>query len=219
MKLRYTGSQAEPWSQQFDAADFLNQAMLLAAALLLCVVPFFLMVTALAGRLAASDLSRCCGPSERAGPDLGALIASSSATSSAVIGRSWIFFVLGGVAGATAIQQLHQPARGARVVPWAVARTALVVGAMSLASEAGPVLRLSGSVLFWSVGCLAVTGLFWFSMWFLLAGGLPWRRRLSWAVARGTCWTGLILGAAPGLVRTDPDLSFRGALTMLRRKP
>ena len=49
---KYAGSWAEYLWHRLDAADFLNQAMLLAATLLLCAVPFFLIATAVTGRSA-----------------------------------------------------------------------------------------------------------------------------------------------------------------------
>jgi membrane protein len=196
-RQKCTDSWAESLWRRLDAADFLNRAMLLAAMLLLCVVPFFLIVTALAGRSATSELSHRFGHSQLAAADVGILITSSSATSSAVTGLSWVFFVLGGVAGATAIQQLYQrvfdqPARGPRDVVRVLVWTALVVGVMFLSATAGPVLRRNVPALFWLVGFVGVTGFFWFSMWFLVAGRLPWRRLLPCAVATGSCWTGMV---------------------------
>jgi membrane protein len=262
-RLKYAGSWAESLWRRLDAADFINRAMVLAATLLLCVVPFFLIVTALAGGSAAADLTRRFGLSSQAAADVGRLVTSSSETSSAVTGLSWVFFVLGGLAGATAIQQLYQrvfdlPPRRGRDVVRAFVWIALVVGLMFLTSAATPGLRKHAPVLAWFVGFLSITVFFWFSMWFLLAGRVPWRRLIPCAVATGACWTGmtavfsavlssmivsydkkygpigavfalmslfiaigvvLILGAALGLVWSDHELSFRGALTRLRRKP
>ncbi|WP_042431924.1 YihY/virulence factor BrkB family protein [Streptacidiphilus anmyonensis] len=195
-KEKYTGSWAQSLWRRLDAADFINRAMLLAATLLLCIVPFFLIVTALAGGSAAADLSRRFGLSREAADDVGRLVASSSTTSSAVTGMSWVFFVLGGLAGATAIQQLYQrvfdlPPRRGRDVVRALVWIGLVVGLLFAASGAGPGLRRTAPVLAWPAGFVAVTCVFWFSMWFLLAGRIPWRRLLPCAVATGACWTGM----------------------------
>jgi membrane protein len=195
-RLKYAGSWAESLWQRLDTADFINRAMVLAATLLLCVVPFFLIVTALAGGSAAADLTRRFGLSSAAAADVGRLVTSSSATSSAVTGLSWVFFVLGGLAGSTAIQQLYQrvfdlPARRGRDVVRAFVWMGLVVGLMFLATAATPGLRKNAPVLAWFVGFVAITGFFWFSMWFLLAGRIPWRGLLPCAVATGACWTGM----------------------------
>src|SRR5215469_8491802 len=64
-KKKYAGSWAEyPW-HRLSAADFMNQAVLLAATLLLCAVPFFLIAAALAGRSAMSALSARLGLSQQ----------------------------------------------------------------------------------------------------------------------------------------------------------
>jgi membrane protein len=56
-KGKYAGSWAEYLWGRLDAFDFVNQAMLLAATLLLCAVPFMLIVTALSGRSAVTTLT------------------------------------------------------------------------------------------------------------------------------------------------------------------
>ncbi|MEV5969584.1 YhjD/YihY/BrkB family envelope integrity protein [Streptomyces sp. NPDC051921] len=194
---RYTGSWADSLRQRLGAVDFIGQAMVLAATLLLCAVPFFLIVTALAGQSAASALSRRLGLSEQAAADVGQLFASSSAISAAVTGMSWVFFVLAGLAGAKAVQQLYQRvfdvsgkgvADSVRAFLW----LALVVGAMFAVSVAGPGLRASGPVLFWATHLVAAVGFFWLSMWFLLAGRVAWRGLLPCAVATGVCWVGMM---------------------------
>src|SRR6516164_7509571 len=105
---KYAGSWAEYLWHRLDAADFLNQAMLLAATLLLCAVPFFLVAAALTGRSAVSALTARLGLSQQAAADLGHLFTSASATSNAVTGLSWVFFILAGTAAATSLQQLYQ---------------------------------------------------------------------------------------------------------------
>ena len=86
--------------------DFINRGMLFAAVLLLCFFPFLIIVNALAGQTAATGLIRHLGLNQEAAAAVSHLFASSSATSSAVTGSSWLFFVLGGIAAATAIQEL-----------------------------------------------------------------------------------------------------------------
>ncbi|WP_084725042.1 YihY/virulence factor BrkB family protein [Streptacidiphilus melanogenes] len=195
-KEKYSGSWAESLLRRLDSADLINRAMILAATMLLCVVPFFLIVTALAGGSAAADLTRRFGLSHEAAADIGRLVNSSSSTSSAVTGMSWVFFVLGGLAGATAIQQLYQrvfdlPPRRGRDVVRALVWIGLVVGLMFGVSGVNPGLRRSAPGLYWLTGFVGATCFFWFSMWFLLAGRMPWRRLLPCAVATGACWTGM----------------------------
>ena len=107
-QAKYAGSWAESLWHRLDVVDFMNQAMLLAATLLLCAVPFLLVMAALAGRSIVPELSWRLGLSRPAAADLGHLFTSASATSAAVTGLSWVFFILAGIAAATAFQQLYQ---------------------------------------------------------------------------------------------------------------
>jgi len=102
--------------------DFINRGMLCAAVLLLCFFPFLIIVNALAGQSAATGLIRHLGLNQQAAADVSHLFASSEATSSAVTGSSWVFFILGGIAAATAIQELYERAfdlesRGMKDIP------------------------------------------------------------------------------------------------------
>jgi membrane protein len=193
---KYAGSWAESLWHRLDAVDFMNQAMLLAATLLLCFVPFFLVATALSGRSAVSALTARLGLNKQAAADVGHLFTSSSATSSAVTGLSWVFFILGGVAAATAIQLLYQrvfdqvprgPRDRLRAVIWLV----LAAGWFALGTSVGPWFRDNASVLWWIVNIPAVIGFWWFTMWFLLAGRVSWRRLYPCAVATGVFWLGM----------------------------
>ena len=193
---KYAGSWAEYLWHRLDAADFLNQAMLLAATLLLCAVPFFLVAAALTGRSAVSALTERLGLSPQAAADVGHLFASASATSNAVTGLSWVFFILAGIAAATALQRLYQrvfaqdprgPQDTLRAVIWLV----LVAGLFALDTSVGPGFRASAPVLWWIVNIPASIGVWWFTMWFLLAGRVSWRRLLPCAVATSAFWLGM----------------------------
>ena len=260
-RAKYAGSWAEDLWRQLDAVDFMNQAMLLAATLLLCAVPFLLIAAALAGRSAVSALTLRLGLDQQAAADMGHLFTTSSATSNAVTGLSWVFFILAGIAAATAIQKLYQQVfgmhpQGARDRLRAVIWLALAAGWIALGGAAGPGFYHSAPVLWWLVNIPAIIGFWWFTMWFLLGGRVRWRKLVPCAVATGAFWLGmlavfhvimsgmvisydqkygpigiifglmsffiaigvvLILGAATGLMWHDRGLSFRGAVTKLRR--
>ena len=107
-KGKYAGSSAEHLWRRLDAMDFINRGMLFAATLLLCFFPFLIVANALAGRSAASGLARHLGLNQQAAADVGGLFTSSAATSSAVTGTAWVFFILGGIAAAAAIPARQQ---------------------------------------------------------------------------------------------------------------
>jgi hypothetical protein len=59
----------------------------------------------------ATGLARRLGLNQQAAADVGGLFTSSAATSSAVTGTAWVFFILGGIAAAVipARQQIPVP--------------------------------------------------------------------------------------------------------------
>jgi membrane protein len=194
---KYAGSSAEYLWGRLDAFDFMNQAMLLAATLLLCAVPFMLVAAALSGRSAVTTLTLRLGLNKQAATDVGSLFTSSSATDAAVTGLSWLFFILAGIAAASAIQHLYQRVfemepRGLRDALRAVIWLALAVGWCFVGGVVGATFLASAPVLWWLVNIPAFIGFWWLTMWFLLAGRVDWRRLLPCAVATGSFWLGML---------------------------
>ena len=194
---KYAGSPAEHLWRRLDSMDFINRGMLFAATLLLCLFPFLIIANALAGRSAATGLARHLGLNQQAAADVGALFTSSAATSSAVTGTAWVFFILGGIAAATAIQQLYEAAfeldsRGMRDLLRRLIWLAVLVGCSALAGWAGPALRgAGGPVLLGVIGLLVLTGFWWFTIWFLLGSRISWRDVFPAAVATAVFWLGM----------------------------
>ena len=195
-KEKYSGSPADYLWRRLNSVDFMNQAMTLAATLLLCAVPFLIIVSALAGRSAAGELGRRLGLNHQAAGAMGHLFASSAVTSRAVTGVAWVFFILGGVAVAGALQGLYQRIfgldhRATRDMPRQLIWLALWWGWLLAGGWVGPWVRARGPVVLGIVGLVVFTGFWWFTMWFLLAGRIPWRRLLPSAVATGVFWVGM----------------------------
>jgi membrane protein len=197
LKDRYSGSAAEHLWERLNAMDFINRAMLFAAILLLCVFPFMIVVSAFAGRSAVTGFSRRLGLNHQAALDVSHLFTSSTATSNAVTGTAYVFFVLGGIAGATAVQDLYErvfdlEGRGMKDILRRLLWLGVVMGASVAAGSAGPWLRRSGGpVLLASVGLVFFTLFWWFTMWLLLAGRIRWRDLFPSALATGICWIGM----------------------------
>ena len=87
-KEKYAGSIAEDLWRRLDAMEVVNQGMLFAATLLLCLFPFLIVASALAGRPLVNTLARYTGLNNQAAADVGHLFASSAATASAVVGTA-----------------------------------------------------------------------------------------------------------------------------------
>jgi membrane protein len=196
-KKKHADSSAAYLWHRLNALDFMNQAMLLAGTLLLCVLPLFIVLSALSGRGAASAFSRRLGLNQQAAADLGHLFTSSGATSATINAASIVLLALFAVAGATAIQQLYErifdlDSRGARDLLRRAIWAGLVVGWVALTGLVGPSVRAGGPVLVAFAVLVAFTGFWWFAMWFLLSGRVAWRRLFPCAVVTGLCWLGMV---------------------------
>jgi len=194
---KYSGSAAEDLWHRLDALDFMNQAMILTGTLLLCALPFLLATAGLAGVSAERSLSQRLGLNQQAAADFSHLFTSSGATSAPVSGISFALLVLFGLAGVSVVQDLYLRAfgldpRGARDLPRKLISLGLFVGWLFLSGLVGPWARAGGPVLYSIIILVAFTGFWWFSMRFLLAGRIPWRRLFPSAVATGLCWLGMV---------------------------
>jgi membrane protein len=197
-KRKYAGSVAEDLWHRLDAMDFINRGLLFAATLLLCFFPFLIVVSALGGRSVVKTLARYTGLNGEAAADVGRLFAPSAATASAVVGTaSMVFFVLGGIAAATALQEIYEqafdlPHRRTSFVPRRLAWLAVLIGTSLLTGWAGPGLRhLGGPLLLVAVGLVWSTGFWWVSMWILLAGRISWRKLFPAACATGVLYVAM----------------------------
>ena len=197
VKKKVADSSAAYLWHRLDALDFMNQALLLAGTLLLCVFPFLIVLSALSGRGAASSFSRRLGLNQQAAADLGHLFTSSGTTSATINTACLVLLVLFALAGANAIQQLYErifdlDSRGVRDLLRRLIWAALVVGWIFLSGLVGPTVRAGGPVAVGIVILVAFTGFWWFAMRFLLGGRITWRRLFPCAVATGLCWLGMV---------------------------
>jgi membrane protein len=173
--------------------------MLFAAVLLLCLVPFLIVLQSLAGRSGATGLVRRFGLSEEAANAVRQALTSPSGTSGTISGLSWVFFILGGIAAAAAIQELYErvfevEGRGYRDTPRRVAWLAAAVGFSLVASWLQPKLHHVGGIMLIAVVALVgATAFWWFSMWLLLAGKMAWRELFPSALATGIFWLGMVV--------------------------
>jgi membrane protein len=179
--------------------DFINQGMLFAATLLLCFFPFLIVANALAGRSTTASLARHAGLNRQAAADVGHLFAPAATTSNVVTGTaSVVFFVLGGIAAATALQQLYErifdlDSRGMKDIGRRLIWLALLIGAAVLGGWAGPGLRhAAGPVLLGLAALAAATAFWWLTIWILVAGRISWRRLFPAAFATGVFYVGMV---------------------------
>ena len=173
--------------------------MLFAAVLLLCFVPFLLVLESLAGRTEADSFVRRFGLTGQAAHAVRQAFTSASATSTAVDNLSWVFLIVGGIAAAGAIQELYERvfevrALGFRNTPRRAVWLAVAIGAIFAEAWSYPwIASIGGPVLVATTSAVGATAFWWFSMWLLLAGRLAWRQLLPSALATGICWLGMAL--------------------------
>jgi membrane protein len=184
-------------ARRLQAADVINRGLLFSAVLLLCFVPFLLVLQSLAGRNQVSGFIRRFGLTGEAAHAVRQALTSPSATSGTINGLSWVFFIVGGIAAAAAIQELYErvfevKGRGFRDTPQRVAWLALAVGASFLTAWTQPGLaRVGGPVLVALGALIGGTAFWWFSMWLLLGGRLGWLHLFPSALATGICFLGM----------------------------
>ena len=127
------------------------------------------------------------------------VFASSQATSSSITGAGYVLFVLGGLAAATAVQDLYErayamPSRGSRTCHARRSGWQWSSGSPSWQVRAGPHLGdAGGPILLGLIGLVALVAFWWFTMWFLLAGRVSGARSSLPAVATAICWVGMEL--------------------------
>jgi membrane protein len=197
LRDRYSGSSAEHLVQRIGEMDVVNRGMQFAAVLLLCFFPFLIVLSALAGRSAVDGFSRRLGLNHQAATDVSHLFASSSSTTGAVTGFGYVFFILGGIAAAAALQQLYEHvfelgSRGVKDTHRQLVWLGVLIAAALLASWAGPTLRHDlGPVAFGAIGLAVLTAFWWLTMWVLLGSRVPWRDLLPSALATALFWAGM----------------------------
>lgn len=183
---------------QLSALDFANQATLLGAGLLASLIPLLILLSAFANARVDDDIALRLGLNHRAAHIVSHLFHSSAATLSVATVTSLIFVVAGTVAVASSLQQIYekafrQPHRGARDLPRLLIWVPVLCGVISLESLLGrAVSRLPGGrVLVAVLSLIMLAPFFWWTMHFLLAGRVPWRRLVPSAMITAGLWAAL----------------------------
>jgi membrane protein len=196
---RYEGSLAQSFVTQLKALEFIDQAILFGAGLLVSLIPFIILLSAFASQRVDDDISVRLGLDHRASVIVNHLFTAAPAALNAATATSLIFVTAGMLAVASSLQQIyekifhvdhHWDARALYRLPTWVAVFCLAVLAESVAGK--PVRNLAGGVWLVELVTIAVmTPFFWWTMHFLLAGRVSWRRLLPSAIVTGVFFGGL----------------------------
>jgi membrane protein len=195
---RYEGSLAQSVIMQLKAIDFTDQVMLFGAGLLVSLLPFLILLSAFASNRLGDDIALRLGLNRRASGIVAHLLTSAPATLNFATATSLLFVAAGTLAVTGSLQQIyekvfhqeHQGIRGLyRLLIW-IAVLCLVVAFESLVSK--PVRNAADGVGLVELVTFAIWApFFWWTMHFLLAGRVPWRRLLPAAVFTGVFYAGL----------------------------
>ena len=148
-KQTYSGSSADVLWRRLNSVDFLNQGMIFAGTLLLCAIPFLIVVDAIEGRSTARALGRRLGLNRQAAGDVGHMFTSAHATVASVTGLAWVFLVLSGYSVASSLQGLYHrvfglDSRTTRDAPRALIWLVVLVAWLYASGWAGPRVRKGG---------------------------------------------------------------------------
>jgi len=194
----YEGSLPQAFAVQLKAIDFTDQVMLLGAGLLVSLLPFLILLAAFASNHIDDDIALRLGLDQRASGIVTHLLTSAPASLNVATVTSLLFVTAGTLAVASSLQQIYekvfgQDHRGAgglyRLLIWLVV-LCLVVLFESLVGR--PVRNVfAGAGLVELVTFAIWAPFFWWTMHFLLAGRVPWRRLLPSAILTGAFYVGL----------------------------
>ena len=193
----FEGSLAQSFVRQLRELDFAGQAALFGAGLLVSVLPFVILLSAFASQRVDDDISLRMGLDRRAAGIVDHLFTSAPASLNPATVTSLVFVTAGLLAVASSLQQIyekvfHQAHRGLRdlfrLLAWIVV-LCLAVALDSVAER--PVSSAAGGWLAPLVTVAIMTPFVWWTMHFLLAGRVPWRRLLPSAIITGVFFGGL----------------------------
>jgi len=199
VQARFAGSAARTFLRQLGALDFVNSIVLFGASLLLSVLPFIILLGALANHRIDTDLSRHIGLNHQGARILSQLFRSAPTHSVAPIVTALIVALAGTMAVAGSLQAIYERAFGQRHRGWRdVLRFLTWAGVLFgtlLADDviSGPVRAAGGPVLQGLVSYAGTAAFFWWTMYFLLAGRVPWRRLIHAVILTSLLWIGLEL--------------------------
>lgn len=189
-----------PLMRRLQAMDVINRGMMFSAVLLLCLVPFCIVVQAVAGGSIAARMASRWGLSSEAADVVGKVFTGPASPSAGMTVASWLVLIAFAVGAAATLQELYvasfgvdRPAGAANFVRLLVWMAALF-GVSALGGLAQPSLSDGGGTLLVLLASFFVaTAFWWLTMWLLLAGQLSWSELFPSAVATGVFWVGMVL--------------------------
>jgi membrane protein len=195
-RARYEGSWVEAIVGQLKALDAFTWTTIFGAELLWSALPFIILLSSLANERIDDDLSRHIGLNSQGAQIVEHLFRHKPAHATIAILTGLLFSFAGSIAVVSSLQllyerafdQQHRPREFPRLVIWVAV---FLVAAIAEVVVGGPLRTAAGPVAQGILGFVVVTGLFGWTMHFLLAGRVPWRSVIRPALVSGLLWVGL----------------------------
>jgi membrane protein len=196
VRSRYEASWAGEMGRQLKALDFVNWITIFGASLLWSALPLLILLSSLADKRIDDDISRHIGLNTQGAHIVETLFRGTPAHGVEALLTGFLFCFAGVVAVVSSLQLIYerifgQEPRGWRNLPrgivWLLALLALLVteGVINR-----PVKHDAGVAVLDLVGVVTTTLFFWWTLHFLLAGRVAWRRLGRPALTSGVLWLG-----------------------------
>jgi membrane protein len=196
-RVRYQGSWIQAIVAQLKALHFFEWTTMFGAELLWSALPFIILLSSLANERIDDDLSRHVGLNGHGAQILRSLFRNSPTHAVVPIATGLLFTLAGVIAVVSSLQVLYERAfdqmhRGWRDLPRYFAYVAVLLGVLvAEGSVSGSERRAAGPAGQALLTFVVVAIFFAWTMHFLLAGRVPWRRVIGPALITALLWLGL----------------------------
>ena len=196
-RARYEGSWIAAIAARLNALHFFDWTTIFGAELLWSALPFIILLSSVANERIDDDLSRHIGLNGQGAKILRGLFRNSPTHAFVPIATGLLFTLAGVIAVVASLQLLYERAfaqehRGWRDLPRYIAYVAILLAVLiAEGSLSGPERRAAGPVVQAVLTFVVVAVFFAWTMHFLLAGRVPWRRVIRPALVTAVLWLGL----------------------------
>jgi membrane protein len=198
-RARYEGTWAQDLIRQLKVVHFLDWTSVFGAELLWSALPFIIVLSSLANTRIDDDLSRHLGLNNRGAHIVETLFRNHPTHAVVPIVTGLLFSVAGILAVVASLQVVYerlfdQEHRGWRDLPRYVVWVAVVLGLLVAEGIVNaPERRATGPMVQALMTFVVATIFFAWTMYFLLAGRVRWRRLVRPALVTAVLWLGLAL--------------------------
>jgi len=194
-RRRYEASWPGEIGRELKGLDFVNSITIFGAAMLWSALPLIILLSSLADTRIDDDLSRHVGLNGRGAHILETLFRGTPAHGVEAIVTGFLFCFGGVVAVASSLQLIYerifgQEPRGWRNLPRGIVWIVAVLGLLAFDGVTNRSERDAGFAVLDLVGLVTTTLFFWWTLHFLLAGRVVWRRLVRPALTSGVLWFG-----------------------------